>query len=136
MFPMASKPAQQGVALVFAIFIVIVVALVVALVSQWVILASSTSSQQTLQLRAFSAAQSGLDWGIYRLEHGQGCNASLTLQDGSLSGFQVDVSCQSYGPIDEAGTAHTWYTLSAQAHRGQLGQGDNVSRTLEADLWL
>ena len=62
--------------------------------------------------------------------------AVLQLQDGSLNGFQVDVSCQSYGPISEDGQTHTWYTLTALAHSGSPGQTDSVARTLEADLWL
>ncbi len=132
----ASERRQRGVALVLAIFIIVVVAAVVTLLSQWLTLSSTASGHQSLQLRAFSAAQSGLDWGIYRLEHGQSCNTSLLLQDGSLKGFQVDVSCQAYGPISEDGQSHTWYTLTALAHSGAAGQTDSVARTLEADLWL
>ncbi len=132
----ASERRQRGIALVLAIFIIVIVAGVIALLSQWLSLSSTASGHQSLQLRAFSAAQSGLDWGIYRLEHGQSCSAVLQLQDGSLNGFQVDVSCQSYGPISEDGQTHTWYTLTALAHSGSPGQADSVARTLEADLWL
>ncbi|NNM52261.1 MAG: hypothetical protein HKM02_08555 [Pseudomonadales bacterium] len=137
MSPMAFKSRQRGVALVFAIFIVIVIASTIALLVQWVSLSTQTSSHQILHTRALAAAQSGLDWEIYQLVHSSSCNStSLILTDGTLAGFTVKLTCQAVGPINEGGINHTWYMLTARAMSGTVGQPDMVSRELETSVWL
>ncbi len=137
MSPMAFKSRQHGVALIFAIFIIIVIASTIALLAQWTSLSSRTSSNQILHTRALAAAQSGLDWEIYQLVHSASCSStSLSLTDGTLAGFTVKLTCQAVGPIDEGGVNHTWYMLTARAMSGNVGQPDMVSREVDTSVWL
>ena len=136
MSPMASR-AQSGVTLVLAVFIIVVVSGTVLLLMQWLTIGSQTSSNTLLRARALAAAQSGLDYAIYTIQQSNACvNTTLNLTDGSLTGFSVTISCLAYTPINEAGTNHTWYVLTARASMGSVGQPGMVSRQVGSELWI
>ncbi len=138
MFQTASEPQKtRGIALVFAIFLIVVVSGVLVLLMQWLNLSSQTSTNQVLHSRALAAAQSGLDYAIYQIIKTNQCvSATLSLTDGALNGFTVIIRCSAYGPISEAGSTHTWYSVSARAYQGTVGQGNMVSREVDTGLWI
>ncbi len=137
MFRTGSEPKPKGVALVFAIFLIVVVSGVLVLLMQWLNLGSQTSTNQVMHSRALAAAQSGLDYAIYQiLKTNQCVSTTLSLTDGTLNGFTVVIRCSAYGPISEAGSSHTWYSLSARAYQGSVGQNTMVSREVDTGLWI
>jgi MSHA biogenesis protein MshP len=132
---------QAGVGIVTAIFLLVVLAgLGVAMVG-------ITTSQQAsanidlLGARAYQAARSGLEWGIFQRMRNKACapKSAFRMPDGtSLSGFSVLVTCTPQGEGDL-----TRYVIISTACNFPDAQGDcppvndqaeSVRRTLEAEL--
>lgn len=94
---------QRGASIVIAIFFLLLFA-GLALYMQWVTSASHRGTAQDVQgARAYQAARSGVEWGLYRLLRNGGCVASqsLTFAGTSLSEFTTTVSCVRTGDTDE-----------------------------------
>lgn len=120
---------QQGFALVSAIFIVVVLAVVGAFMLNMVGVQSRTGLFALQGARAYQAAQSGLEWGIYEVIN-NGCNpGSFTLE-----GFSVSVSCTDLGSFTEGSDTYNIYRLSSMAESGTYGTTDYVQRTVVADV--
>lgn len=143
MFPMAYErfrlKQQRGVALVYAIFIVVAVGGALAMINQWQGTQSATASNNLLRARALSGANAGVDWLVRRIQSGGACPAAsntLNLTDGALNGFTVVTSCSRTSSLTEGGSTFYWYTVSARAWRGTLGQPDFVSRQINVSLAL
>ena len=110
-------PRARGFAIVSAIFILVVLAALGGF-----ILAISTSQQvgsaQDVQgVRAYHAARSGIEWGMYRQLRdgscpGAGTPTSFVPAAGTLSGFTVTVIC--VATADTHG-GPTLYTVQATA---------------------
>ena len=116
--PVRTSRRSRGFAMLAAIFILIVVA---ALGSYVAVISSNQQigSAQDLQgSRAYSAARSGLEWGLYQVNvvnaHAACTSASGSLVPAapSLSGFTVTVSCTA---TTDANGGPTLFTLSAIA---------------------
>ena len=132
---------QAGVGIVTAIFLLVVLAgLGVAMV------AITTSQQASANLdllgaRAYQAARSGLEWGIFQRMRNKACDARspFRMPDGtSLSGFSVIVTCT---PQGEGGLVR--YVITSTACNFPDAQGgcprvndkaESVMRKLEAEL--
>lgn len=127
---------QTGMALVAALFIIVVLAALGIMA-----LRINTSQQQTanlslLGLRAQAAAQAGIEFGSNRALRAGICNTggtTLNLNQAALNGFSVRVTC-SPGNIPSNshvvnGIAYRIYDLDAFAWRGTYGTPDYVSRT-------
>lgn len=128
---------QRGVALVYAIFIVIAVGGALAMMNQWQGSQSAMASSKLLRARALAAANAGIDWTIRRIQTAGNCpsaSQSLSLTDGALSGFTVVATCSRSGPVTEGESTFYWYTLSARARSGTLGQPDFVSRQINVAI--
>jgi len=98
---------SRGVGLVTAIFLLVVIgALSVAMVTIYT--SQQTSSTLDVQgARAYQAARTGIEWGLFRLRNGNNCAAqtSFTLpSDSSLRDFVVTVRCDKIeGPVTDDG---------------------------------
>lgn len=124
--------AQSGFILVAAIFLMMVVALLLVFLlrtgsdNQW------SSSIRIQEARAFQAATSGLEWGVYQLNSGA-CPASptiLNLNEADLSGFSVSISCNQ-NDYTENGSVVSIFELDALATFGVYGSTpDFISRHL------
>ncbi len=118
---------QSGIGLVQAIFILVVFsALGVFMVSQFRVQNKTTSLAQQ-GIRAYYAAQSGLEWGLRRALVDSSCQAGTQFQVGL---FQVSVNC-TQGAYQEGGQNVTLYSVSSLAEFGHYGQVDHVSRRIE-----
>jgi MSHA biogenesis protein MshP len=132
---------QAGVGLITAIFLLVVLAgLGVAMVG-------ITTAQQAsanldlLGARAYQAARSGLEWGIFQQLRKESCAAktTFTMPAGtSLSGFSVIVTCE---PKGSGGLTRHLITSTACNFPGtQLDcqpvndKAESVMRKLEAEL--
>lgn len=125
--------AQRGMALVAALFLIIVLAALGAFAVRL-----SSSQQQSINLsllgdRALAAANSGVEFGANRCLRGNACGAATTvfpplnLNQMALKGFTVGVTCTHTTPSIN-GVPYNVYELSAVAFSGVYGTPDYVSR--------
>lgn len=107
MTPMRRHRRSRGVGLVTAIFLLVVIgALSVAMVT--IFTSQQTSSTLDIQgARAYQAARAGIEWGLFRLRHGDNCAAETSFalpDDSSLRDFVVTVRCDKIeGPTTDDG---------------------------------
>lgn len=101
-----NRARARGFAIVSAIFLLVILAALAAFIVQ-------ISTQQQLGaaadiqgVRAYQAARSGVEWGVYDHLRNSACAASSSFAlGGNLTGFTVTVQCQGGGSNDENGTA-------------------------------
>jgi MSHA biogenesis protein MshP len=127
---------REGFSLVSALFILIVVAAAGAAALRLVGAERRTSSLGLLAARAHQAARAGLEWGVAKVvATPTACPAggSFTLAGGSLSGFDVTVTC-SLGAHPEGANTTNVFVITAFARRGSFGAADYASRRLEATV--
>ena len=87
---------SSGVALVTAIFLLVVLAGLGVAVVALTTTQRTTSAQDELGARAYQAAKAGLEWALFRQLRAGGCPASTTFampRNTTLSGFTVTVTC-------------------------------------------
>jgi len=131
---------QQGVALVTAIFLVVIVAGIGA-----VMLTIGQTQQQSVALsilgqRGMNAASSGLEWAIHRAIHsaaaGLDCSpGTVSFNPGAaiLSNYTVAIEC-SMQSFEEGTTTYNVYMLTSRATMNAFGSSDFISRTLRATV--
>jgi len=127
---------QQGFTLVTAIFLLVVVAVLVVYMSNIRVVQQTTLLYGVQGARAMQAAQSGIEWGIYRSLNDAACPAatSFTLAtDPALSNFTISVSCNQSTHVEGA-TSITAYQLTAIARSGSFGSLDYVQRRIQATV--
>jgi MSHA biogenesis protein MshP len=124
---------QQGMTLVVALFLVVVLGLLAAFA-----VSIGTSQRETSNLRlaadrAVQAARAGTEWAATRALVNNSCTAStvLNLNQGALNGFQVTVRCNSTSH-SEGVLNYRVYDVTSFAQYGRFGAAGYVSRTLSA----
>jgi MSHA biogenesis protein MshP len=76
----------------------------------------------------------GVEWSAYQaLNVGTCGNSTLSLTEGGLVGFTVDVSCASSSHTEGASTTNI-FVLDAFAYSGSYGSPDYVSRRIRATV--
>lgn len=113
------RSLQRGVSLISAIFLLLLFAALAAYMVSLTNTANVTSAQDITGVRAYQAAQAGLEWGAYQvLQPDTGaaasCAASTTLP-ATVIDFTVTVTCTAYGPYSEAGSSFMTYRLTSKA---------------------
>ncbi len=127
-------PSQRGFSLVAAIFLMVVLSSMGVF-----IVAVSGVQHQTVNIallgtRALQAARTGAEWGAFHaLESGACTTTTLTLTEGGLNGFDVDVTCNSTTHTEGNNTFDV-YVLDIEARAGVYGTPDYVSRRIQATL--
>jgi MSHA biogenesis protein MshP len=124
------NPAQQGFALIPALFLIVVLGALGA-----VAIRVGSGQQQTVimaleEARALAAAQAGTEWGAYQSVNGS-CAASTTLSltEAALNGFTVVVTCAATTFTNGTATS-TSYVLKSTATTGTYGQPGYVHRVV------
>ncbi len=122
---------QDGFSLIGAIFLLVVMAAVGSLMVSITGVQRRTTSLGILGARAYHAASSGIQWGLYQALSTGTCPAATTLSltQGGVSGFSVGVTCTS-SQHQENGTVMTVFTVAANAEYGTLGDADYARRLL------
>jgi MSHA biogenesis protein MshP len=106
------RSRQTGLGAIAAIMILVMLAGLAAF------MASLSSSQQiggSLDVqgsKAYSAAQSGVEWGLYQAITAASCAASTNL--GAIDGMSVTVTCAS-SAVPEQGSSANFYSITATA---------------------
>ena len=86
---------QRGFGAILAIIVLVMLtALSVAIVRLGTVQQTS-SAQDILSARAWQAAKSGTEWGLYQALKSASCNTTQTLDLVADTGFKVTVSCNS-----------------------------------------
>jgi MSHA biogenesis protein MshP len=141
------RKAQTGFSIVAAIFIVVVLAALAAALLTVASLQHSSAGLDVQGVRAYQAAQAGVEWGIYRILNPDnvsdppvvgpdpaqvpqcwGGSATVT-PSGALSGFLVTVTCSRTATTELARNIGV-YTIAATAAFGTLNQPNYVAREL------
>jgi MSHA biogenesis protein MshP len=137
-FPPEAGPCQHGFALVAAIFIVVVLAMLGIMMVTIGGMQRATVSAAAQGTRAYYAARSGIEWGVFQALAG-GCAAAAAPSPGflltqpGLDGFSVVVSCAS-SQHRERNDTYNVYAITATATFGAFGNTDYVSRTLNTTV--
>ena len=133
MRPARGPGGQRGMALVAALFLMVVLAVLGVVAVRLSSVQHHTVSLTLQAARAFHAAQSGIDYGAHRALAGACAPASFTFAEGGLDGFRIDVDCTASSHGEGAGTT-TVFALRAFASFGSYGSPDYVSRRIQATI--
>ncbi|OGI41101.1 MAG: hypothetical protein A2140_05680 [Candidatus Muproteobacteria bacterium RBG_16_62_13] len=123
------RKKQQGVALVAAIFLIVILALLGVYMVTISGVQHATTSRAALSSRVYFGAKSGLEWGIHQAIGASSCLAGPTAFDPAgegLNGISVTVICTP--------TAPSVFYLTSTAEFGLYGSADYVRRRLEATV--
>ncbi|GGX45597.1 hypothetical protein [Saccharospirillum salsuginis] len=127
---------QSGVALVAAIFLIVVIGGAVTLLASLAVRNTAQSTQTLLSIRAQSAAQAGLEMAVQQLVESETCGSvTSTLTPAALPGFTVTINCNSadYGRPSQS---FTLFSLTATASYGNPTDSDYVWTEINATVEL
>lgn len=148
---MRPSRAQAGFSIVAAIFIVVVLAALAAALLTVASLQHSSAGLDLQGVRAYQAAQTGVEWGIYRILNPDNVPdppvvgpdptqvpqcwspAAVVTAGGSLAGFSVSVSCTDVRTTELTRNIGV-YTIMAVATFGTANQPNYVSRQVTATV--
>ncbi len=116
---------QQGFATAAAIFLIVVLALLATGMVQIFSTSNTGLSQEYTSARAYMAARSGLQWGMYQAVYGGSGTATVTFSAGALGGTQASVSTSS-ASID----GNTFYIIDASGSYGSSSDAEYSLRHL------
>lgn len=129
---------RRGFALVAALAVLVLVASLGSMMLRLASVEQAASSTAILGARAHFAAQSGIEWGLHAVLGAEACPAAstpLTLAEGALTGFRVEVRCTS-STHSEGSRLRTRFELRANAAWGAPGARDHVVREMSATAVL
>ncbi|MBI2313141.1 MAG: pilus assembly protein MshP [Betaproteobacteria bacterium] len=123
--------AARGIALINALFILVVLAMLGAFMASMSTVQQATPGQSASGTRVYHGAKTGLEWGIQRAVAQGLCDAStsFTLAEQGLNGVALTVTCASTAH----GTSSVYY-LTSKATVGGLGGPTYAERRMEATV--
>jgi MSHA biogenesis protein MshP len=129
---------QRGVALVAAIFLLVVLAGIAGYAVRIGVMQQQTVTAGLRAAQAFHAARSGLAWAAHQALAGAWCTtptatATLNLSEAGTNGFDVAVDC-THTTHGEGGATLDVYVIDVLAEAGAYGGPDYVSRRLQAKV--
>ena len=111
----AGADTQHGFTLVSAVFLIAILAALSAYMVNFRVHQDAAVALDTLGIRAYAAARSGIEWGAYNSLQNDACAASTSIGlGGTLSGFTVTVACARNG-FNEAGASVNVDSITATA---------------------
>ena len=139
---------QRGFSLVTAIFLLVVLSMLGATMVTFFTAQQNSSSLDVLGSRAYQAARAGIEWAAYNVAiqpsgtQWVGCAAipsplfATGTLAGTLSPFQVIVTCTPYGPYTDGSTIYVYdITSTATGVNGAaVGSADYVERVINARM--
>lgn len=131
---------QQGVALIAAIFLVVVIGAALVFLATLSLRNTQQTTQNLLQMRAQLAAQAGLDATVQRLVMAPGsaawCNgAALTISVPVYAAYDVSVRCQQK-TFNRPSQEIPIFELSATAEYGSNADPDYTWTEISATIGL
>jgi MSHA biogenesis protein MshP len=129
-----SGKQQGGFALVAAVFIIVVLALLGIMMVTIGGMQRATASAAVQGARAYHAARSGIEWGVYRATEASSCVASTIFPSvAGFDGFDITVGCISTAHR-ERGDDYSVYVITSTATSGNFGAADYVSRRIQVTV--
>ncbi|MBI3570325.1 MAG: hypothetical protein HY082_04370 [Gammaproteobacteria bacterium] len=128
---------QRGVALIGAIFVVVILAMLGIYMVTLSGVEHATTSQAVIASRVYYGAKAGLEWGIHQAMGPtvSVCNASTPLAAiNGLDGVAVTVTCACTYPAACVSGATSVFYLTSKASYGTYGNADYAERKLEATI--
>jgi len=123
---------QQGITLIGAIFVLVIVSLLGKYLINIAGIQHQTSLLALQSARAYHAASAGIEWGNAKIINGGGsCQAEVTL---TVNAFTTTVNCTKLGDYIEDLETLSLYQLTAQSEYGSYGDTDYISRKLEVTI--
>ncbi len=129
---------NKGFALVTALFLLVILASVAVFTVNISGMNRTTTSFSIQGMRAYFAARSGLEWALYEVTNNPAIcpvNTILNLSQGSLQGFQVNITC-TVTSFTEGVNNLNIFSLNSFASKGTFGGLDYVSREMQASVAL
>jgi MSHA biogenesis protein MshP len=123
----SSHPSQHGVALLAAIFLLVVLSALALYMASLSGTQHFTSMWAVQGARAHYAAQSGLQWGASQAANGGGCTNNLTINAGAP--FNVAVNCTSAAVVELDETRTVWTITATATSGGTIGSPGFVQRS-------
>jgi MSHA biogenesis protein MshP len=122
----------SGVALLSAIFLMVVLVSLGAAMAVMSSTSQNTASKSLQTAKVYYGAKAGLEWGIQRAVAQATCGAAgFTLAQGALNGVAVQVTCVQQ---TTHGGANVVYYLTSTATIGAVGGLDYAERRVEATV--
>ncbi|MBU2863597.1 hypothetical protein KO489_07070 [Reinekea forsetii] len=127
--------SQQGVALVAAIFLIVVLGLAVVVMSVLATRNSQQNTQSLLQMRAIAAASAALEHGAQNIVETGTCTSGTGITLTALPGFSVNLRC-SQSAHNRPSQRITLFRLTASAEYGSPNNADYVWTELASTIEL
>ncbi len=125
---------QRGFALVAAIFLIVVLSSLGLYIVRISSMQHQTVNVTLLGARALQAARAGVEWGAFQALDSAACTTTtLSLTEGGLDGFDVEVTCISSSHT-ESGNTYNIFNIEVEARAGVYGNPDYVSRRMQATM--
>jgi MSHA biogenesis protein MshP len=135
---------QRGFSIVSAIFLLVVMASLGAFMLTFGTLQQTTSTQDTQGARAYQAARTGIEWGLYQALRvpappaaAPACPASpttLPALEGALAGFTVTVECSSSDHAEAGNTVRVYQFTSTATNGVSADSPHRVERQLRVTV--
>jgi len=117
---------QQGVSIVAAVFLITVLALLATAAVQLVATSQQSLSQEITSVKAYFAAQTGLQWGMYQSVYTSPTSShTITLSNGGLNSTNVAVL---FSPTIIDG--NTFYLIEANGQYSTTASPEYSARKL------
>ena len=117
---------QQGVSIVAAVFLITVLALLATAAVQLVATSQQSLSQEITSVKAYFAAQTGLQWGMYQSVYTSPTSShTITLSNGGLNSTNVAVL---FSPTIIDG--NTFYLIEANGLYSTIASPEYSARKL------
>lgn len=133
------KRQQQGIALIAAIFLVVVIGAAVVLLASLSSRNAEQTTQSLLQMRAQLAAQAALEYGVQRLVNDPAntawCTGNQAVSIPAYADFVVALSCSS-NQYNRPSQLINLFLLTSTATFGNANANDYVWTQLEATVEL
>ncbi|HSW51987.1 MAG TPA: hypothetical protein VLG93_02050 [Sulfuricaulis sp.] len=123
---------QRGFALVAAVFIIVVLAVLGIMMVTIGGMQRATASAATQGARAYYAARTGIEWGVFQALAASSCvSGTFALSGPGLDGFNVNVTCNSTAHKEGDDPEYNVYVIASTATAGNFGNADYVSRRIQ-----
>jgi MSHA biogenesis protein MshP len=130
---------QRGFALVAAVFVVVVLALLGIMMATIGGMQRATAAAATQGARAYHAARSGIEWGVFRALNDTATTCGLApastttgfpLAGAGLDGFSVSVDCSYTIHKEGSDPEYNVFVITSTATSGNFGDAEYVSRRI------
>ena len=133
---MITRKKSRGMALLTAIFLIVVLVSLGAAVVSLSNVEQDTTTKSLLSAKVYYGAKAGLEWGIQQAIGAGSCAGSpgFTLTQSALNGVSVTVTCSTGSTIGSGSSVGNVYYLTSQATVGTLGSLNYAERHLAATV--